>query len=73
MKRNRLGAIKEVYTSKPISLLQVGSEVLRNSSTVQSVQDSYDKMNTGLTVVSFGLFGLFAIRQFTSDKGNKDE
>jgi hypothetical protein len=44
--------------------MEIGKEIITNSPTVQSVTDAHDKMMTGIKVVGFGLFGLFAVRQF---------
>jgi hypothetical protein len=44
--------------------MKIGQEVLTESPTVMSVAQSYSNLTTSLKVVGFGLFGLFAVRQF---------
>jgi hypothetical protein len=62
---DRLGLIRSSYNLKSISFIHIGKEILSDSPTVQTVVSAHETMETGLKVVGFGLFGLFAIRQFT--------
>jgi len=63
-KTNRLGLIESNYNLTSVSFLRIGKEILEDSPTVQTVVKANDSMKTGIKVVGFGLFGLFAIRQF---------
>lgn len=64
MKTDRLGLIRTNYSLQPVSFMKIGQEVLTESPTVMSVAQSYSNLTTSLKVVGFGLFGLFAVRQF---------
>lgn len=63
-RNDRLGLIRSNYSKKIISPIGIAKEVLTDSETVQIVSGAYGTMKTGLKVVSLGLLGLFAIRQF---------
>lgn len=64
MKTDRLGLIRTSYSINPISFMEIGREVLTESPTVKSVVQAHSNLNTSLKIVGFGLFGLFAVRQF---------
>jgi hypothetical protein len=64
-KTNRLGLIESNYSRKLVSFVEIGREFLGDSPTVLTVSKAYDSTKTGVRVLGFGLFGLFAIRQFT--------
>ena len=64
MKTDRLGIIRQNLSTKTISFMEIGREILQDTPTVQTVVKAHSSLNTGLKVVGFGLLGLFAVRQF---------
>ncbi len=64
MKTDRLGLIRTNYTIPPISFTKIGQEILTDNPTFQTVTQAHKNLTNSLKVVGFGLFGLFAVRQF---------
>jgi len=64
MKTDRLGLIRTNYSLKPVSFIEIGKEVLSDSSDVQSIVHAHSNLTSSLKVLGFGLFGLFAIHKF---------
>jgi hypothetical protein len=64
MKTDRLGLIRTNYSLKPVSFMEIGKEVLSDSSDVQSIVQAHSNLNRSLKIVGFGLLGLFTVHKF---------
>jgi hypothetical protein len=53
------------YNSKPISLMRIGHDLIKDTEPIRNIRAAHDNLSSGLKIVGWGLFGLFAIHQFT--------